>query len=352
MSRRVIIAGGGTGGHIMPAIYVAKQLQTWGHEVLFITDDSEMSIELLNRADIPFRVLKSGKLVRSLQPAHLMQSARGVMQTLSATVAVHKIFRQFQADAVFCKGGFVSLPVGLVAKKRKVKIVLHESDSVVGLANRILYSSAHQLCTGFPANIYCNKYKQKIVYTGVPIDSRFQPSPLPKEAHVLITGGSLGALSINNHVLRLMALLDKKIKITWICGKVHYERIIAQVSSLPARPNLKILAFTHNMPDLLAGASLVVSRAGATALSEIAASGRPAIIIPFADAAGDHQRKNAQFLSKKEAIIAFEQSDDTESLAEIIHNLSRSQSLALARAIEKFYIKDSAKIIARLIIND
>lgn len=354
MKQKIIIVGGGTAGHILPAIFVAKEIISKGNEVLMISDDNPLAQKICQDLNIPLKILNSGKLIRSMNAKYIGLNFQNSLKTTKSLLTARKIIKQFSPDKIFCKGGFVTVPIGLIANFYKIPLYLHESDSVIGLANNLLVSKAKILFTGFPKYIYPNKFKNKIVYTSIPIDKNFSPTPFIKNSKkILVIGGSLGSVPVNNLIFNLILLLDKTYEITWITGKSNYVKTKERLASLtkPDLPKIKLIDFSYEIDKLLKEHYLIISRSGANTITEISAVGRPAVFIPFADSARNHQRINAQYLSKKEAGIYFEQDDSPEKLAEIICALKPSQARILAKNISKFYNPSSVQIISERIIN-
>lgn len=232
------------------------------------------------------------------------------------------IFLFSRPDVLFVKGGFVGLPVGLAAAFLRIPIVTHDSDSIPGLTNKLLSKYAKLQAVGMPIEFYKNIYKiSKLRYTGIPIRSDFMTELPKKEARqkynlgvddrvIAVIGGSLGAARLNEYVYQNLNLfIENELKIIWVTGSTTFKHYDYKIKSHGYDKHCHILNFTNNMPGILTAADLVISRAGATAIAELAIKSKPAIIVPNPILAGGHQTKNALNLSDKKAVYVLNENE-------------------------------------------
>lgn len=308
---KIIISGGGTGGHVYPALALIRTIKKKHPETEFLYIGTERGLEstIIRRENIPFEAVEISGFKRSLS----LDNVKTVFRFLRGVGKCKAIIRKFKPDAVIGTGGYVSAPVVYAAAKLKIPAVIHEQNSVPGLTNKFLsrYVSKVAICFEsakefFPA--------EKVVLTGNPRASEV----VSQDSHeklvnfglkegvptALITGGSRGARPINEAVVEsLQALEGKPYQVLYITGDVHYENIRKEIASLGELHNTSIVPFIHNMEKVLAAVSVVVGRAGATSLAEITALGLPSILIPSPYVTNNHQEKNAAVLENAGASI-------------------------------------------------
>lgn len=327
---KVLTAGGGSGGHVTPVLAVINELARHDAslEVQFICDKkfSGAARDLMShaRVSVPVYTIAAGKLRRyygiplwrqMLDIPTLLQNLRdGLLVTVGLVESLWRLFR-FRPDVVFLKGGYVCLPVGLAASLLRLPIVLHDSDSHPGLTNRILSRWATKIATGAPAENYPYP-AAKMRYVGIPVDGRYRPVSEKQQAAfkahvgmpdtswplVVVTGGGLGARRINEAVsLLAQRFTEAGVAVLHITGQNGYDRVAAQAIQHPAyivRPFI-----SDGMFRAIGAADVVVTRAGATSLLEIAAMAKPTIIIPSKVLTGGHQMKNAAVYVNAEAAV-------------------------------------------------
>jgi len=263
----------------------------------------------------------------------------------------------WRPDVVFVKGGYVGLPVGLVAAFLRIPIVTHDSDSVPGLTNRILSRYAKLQAVGLPIDLYSKFYdKSKLRFTGVPVQQQFynidEQTIIAAKKYfgfkteskiVSIVGGSLGAVRLNESVFsNLKKLLDNEsINILWVTGAYQYEKLKVLVDKLGIDHNrLKMFAFSSNMLQIIAASDIVISRAGATSIAELAAAAKPTILVPNPYLTGGHQTKNAQSLFESQAVYLI-----TE------HELSAKPEILRDQIFELLADSDQCKRISQNLSN-
>ncbi|HMR73008.1 MAG TPA: glycosyltransferase [Candidatus Saccharibacteria bacterium] len=379
---RVLSVGGGSGGHVTPVLAVINELAKLDShlDVLFVTDKAflEQSTGLMQHAVVPVavRTIVAGKLRRykdvplHKQLLHWPTVSKNVVDSGKVFVGILQslwLLIRYRPDVVFAKGGYVSLPVGLAARFLRVPLVVHDSDARPGLTNRILARYATQIATGAPVEYYPAYKGVPITYVGVPIDSNYHPFTAQEQRQakaaigivdcdkplVVVTGGGLGSRDINRAILSVAdQLLDDNLAVYHIAGKKHAAEVEA---AAPAHPDYHVIPFVYkDMMTVLGAADVVVSRASATFLQEIAALHKPAVIVP-SSSLGD-QLKNAEAIRQDAAAIVMsdeELADDPQSLLDIIVKITTDSQLnsllseAIGRRAMPAAAADTAKIILK-----
>jgi UDP-N-acetylglucosamine--N-acetylmuramyl-(pentapeptide) pyrophosphoryl-undecaprenol N-acetylglucosamine transferase len=325
-------------------------------------------------AGLEFASIKAGKfrrlhgaarLNKLLNPATLGLNARDAARVASGVMGSLRILRAFKPDVIFIKGGFVGLPVGIAAHWLRIPYVIHESDVAPGLANRILSRWADKIAVGFPVKSYHDFDPARLVYVGNPVRGellkahRFDGLAKFKlnenQPVILVTGGSQGAAAINDAILDALPLLLPKYQIIHLTGEGELERVKFAVSrlKLPQIKNYHPFGFLMgNMAAALAAADIVLARAGANTIAELAALGKPTILIPNYLMAG-HQVENARQMARAGAARVIDEPHLTPELlaAEIEHVLgSEEEQRHLASALRAFAKEDAAGELAKLIL--
>lgn len=347
--KRVIISGGGTGGHIFPALSIAGEIQRRypGCDLLFVGAEGRMEAERIPAAGYPIRLLPVQGLERG---GGLFSKIRTMKHLLRSIEIARSYLADFRPEVVVGVGGYASAPTLLAASKSGIPIIVQEQNSYAGKTNRLVGRRAETVCVAYPnMERYFPKAK-KIVLTGNPVRAALTEVPKhdpeayselgldPTKKTLLVLGGSLGARSINDSVIHSLPRLaeEKEAQVLWQCGKGYYDE--AKQLSLPA--NVHLRDFVSRMDLAYATADLVVSRAGAGSISELTLLGMPTILVPSPNVAEDHQTKNAQALASKKAAVLIKDSDSVEQLIgtalELIHNDSELATMsqnALAMAL-------------------
>ena len=293
-----MIAAGGTAGHVVPALAVADVLRARGAEVAFIGGD-RAEAQLVPAAGYPLHTIA----VAGLDRRNPLRAARALALALRAFLRARALLGELAPDALMGGGGYVSGPVGLAALTRRIPLVLTEADSHLGLANRALAPFARRVCLAFPID---GRGGRRYRVTGRPIPppqqdragARERLGIAPGEMCVLVFGGSLGARSIN--LAAVEAFAGAAFHVLHVCGRRDHPELAARV--LPAGYDLREYLDLADFSDALAAADLVVARAGGS-LFEVAAHGRPAILIPYPHAAADHQAANAHWMERGGAAV-------------------------------------------------
>ena len=310
--KRVIISGGGTGGHIFPAISVANALRRIdpGIEILFVGAEGRMEMEKIPAAG--YKII--GLPVAGLQRSLTLRNFVVLFKLLKSLKKAKKVIREFQPDVVVGVGGYASGPVLRQAGRMGIPTLIQEQNSYAGVTNKLLAKRASVICVAYDG---MDKYfpAEKIIKTGNPVRQSFDNlKSLKDEALktfnlnkkfpvILVLGGSLGAGSINNSLSENIGLIkDSDCQWLWQTGKYYFENVQALVS-LSFSENISVHGFINRMDLAYAAADIIVSRAGAGTISELCLVGKPVILIPSPNVAEDHQTKNAKALSDREAAV-------------------------------------------------
>lgn len=311
----ILLTGGGTGGHVFPLLAVAEKLQGRAHLSAIIEKGDQMSAGILAAHGITVHEIKAGKLRRyhglGLKPLirrdNLAKNSRDVFRFISGAWTAGWLLRRLKPDAVFVKGGYVGLPVGLAAAVQHIPLILHDSDAIPGLTNRLLKKVAKHIAVGFPREYYSTYPAYKLVHVGIPVRealSHHLPSAKNKRPRLLIVGGSLGARAINQAILTVGKQLMEYVDVVHICGKLDYHALSNVTADWQQSGHYRLIDFaSEEYVDLLRESDAVVCRAGATTIAECALAGRPMIIIPNPYLTGGHQLKNAEVLEDASAAL-------------------------------------------------
>lgn len=302
---KIAISGGGTGGHIYPALALIREIKKdiKDAEFLYIGTESGLENQLVPRENIPFKSIHITGFKRKLS----FENIKTVFRFLKGVKDSKKILREFKADVVIGTGGYVCGPVVYAAAKLGIPTIIHEQNSVPGLTNKFLskYVDKIAICFKEAGSFFP---QEKVVLTGNPrasevigkdgIKGRLSAGLRTNIPVVLIVGGSRGAKPINEAVLKSLAQLgEKPYQILYVTGEVHYQEVKKEVELIGNPKNVIIKPFIHNMPEILAGTDVTVARAGATTLAELTSLGIPSILIPSPYVTNNHQEKNARSLS-------------------------------------------------------
>ena len=358
---KYLISGGGTGGHIFPAISIANALkQIDPHcEVLFIGAEGHMEMERVPAAGYNIEGLK----VEGLDRQHLLRNVKVICNLLSSLPKARRIIKNFKPDVAVGVGGYASAAALLVAKSMNIPIVLQEQNGFAGVANKLLAKKAEKICVAysgmerfFPAD--------KIILTGNPIrQNLFNPELDKNEAYaafgfknniptLLVMGGSLGAMTINNGMIKgLKQFAQAGVQVIWQTGK-RYFADAKKAFDENSCSNVLVTDFISRMDYAYAIADVVVARAGASTISELTFLGKPAILIPSPNVAEDHQTHNAMALANQNAAICLPDKEAEEKLALLAIDLllDDERKSSIAENSKKMAQNDSALRIANEIV--
>jgi UDP-N-acetylglucosamine--N-acetylmuramyl-(pentapeptide) pyrophosphoryl-undecaprenol N-acetylglucosamine transferase len=346
MSKTIMIMAGGTGGHIFPALAVAHSMRDAGWRVVWLGNPDGMEAKLVPQhgfemVNLKFAALRGKGILRKLLlPVNLL---KGFWQA-------QKAIRQVQPDVVLGMGGYITFPGGMMAALLGTPLVVHEQNSVAGLANRVLAGVADRIVTGFPDVL------KKGVWAGNPVRPEIAKIAPPAERfaertgalRVLIIGGSLGALALNEMVPKGMALLteSQQPQIVHQAGEKHIEALKANYAAVGVQAHC--VSFIEDMAGAYEWADLVICRAGALTVAELAATGVASILVPFPHAVDDHQTGNAKFLVNTGGAFLLQQNDLTPEAIALIRNYSRGQLLEMAEQARSLAKPDATEEVATI----
>lgn len=362
---RILIAGGGTGGHIYPGISIAQALQTLspGIQIQFIGSPQGLESQIVPRAGFPLTLISVGKLN---QRGALFERLATLLRIPIALVRSWRFLSCFRPDFVLGVGGYASGPVLLVAALRKIPTALWEPNAIPGLTNRWLSRLVPQAFVVFEnSKSYLGKC-QTHVY-GLPLrpeildlqESARESSRQDQEFRVLVFGGSQGARGINQAMkswVRRYHRDPRKIHLVHQTGKLDYAEVKEEYEKLGGQHTVKFeaLEYLHNMRDRLAWSDLIICRSGASTVAEVAAAGKPSVFIPLPTAADNHQQKNAEALVRSGAALMILQQDlSPEALDNVIEDLRENpeKRTSMGLKLKPFFKRDSATLIAKKIID-
>ena len=350
---RYLISGGGTGGHIFPAVSIANALKELDPEaeILFVGALGRMEMERVPQAG--YEIV--GLPVRGFDRKKPWKNVSVLIDLSKSIRQVKKIIRDFKPNVGVGVGGYASGAAMWAAAKMGIPILLQEQNGFAGVTNKILKDKAAKICVAYEGmEKFCPA--DKIMLTGNPVRQNLLDGRKSKDdgrKTLLIIGGSLGARTINEAVIAgLKELTNAGIKVVWQTGKVYYEKCKSAWEAAGSPANIECLDFLSDMPDRYANADLVISRAGASSISEICLLGKPAILVPSPNVAEDHQTHNAMALVNKEAAVLVRDAEAAEKLIatalELLNDPKRLKTLQTN--VLKLAQKDSAKRIAEEVI--
>ena len=307
---RYLISGGGTGGHIFPAISIANALKELDPEaeILFVGALGRMEMERVPQAG--YKIV--GLPVRGFNRAQPWKNVSVLVDLVKSIRQVKKIIRDFRPDVGVGVGGYASGAAMWAAANMGIPILLQEQNGFAGVTNKILKNKAAKICVAYPG---MERFfpAEKIILTGNPV--RQNLTKVESRKTLLIIGGSLGARTINEAVKTALPELAKSdIQVVWQTGKVYYESCKAAWEAAGKPANIECLDFLSDMPERYAQADLVISRAGASSISEICLLGKPAILVPSPNVAEDHQTHNAMALVNRDAAVLVRDAEAAEKL--------------------------------------
>jgi len=357
--KRFIISGGGTGGHIFPAIAIADELKRRlpDAEILFVGAKDRMEMQKVPQAGYPIEGLWISGLQRKLSWQNLLFP----LKFISSLLKSRSIIKRFKPDAVIGTGGFASGAVVKVAGQMGIPTFIQEQNSYAGITNKMLAKNAHKICVAYDAMEQFFP-KEKIVKTGNPIRdgllniAQYRSEGLSyfhldsQQKTLLVLGGSLGARRINQLIEQQLPLFEQLgVQVLWQCGKLYYEEYKKYNSE-----QVRVLAFIDRMELAYAAADVIISRAGASSVSELCVVGKPVIFIPSPNVAEDHQTKNARAIADKQAAILLRENELNEQFANTFSKLiaDEAQQEALSAHIKALAQPNATKDIVNLILND
>lgn len=355
---RIIVSGGGTGGHIFPAISIANAIkeQHPEAEILFVGAEGRMEMQRVPAAG--YKII--GLEIAGFNRKNLLKNIPVVWKILKSQRKAKKIIKEFKPMAAVGVGGYASGPTLKMAAQLGIPTLIQEQNSYAGVTNKILAKSARKICVAYDG---MDRFfpKDKIIMTGNPVrqsllaaniskaDARKAFGLEPDKKTVLIIGGSLGARTVNESVLsHLSDIRSSSVQFIWQTGKVYKDEIHEALSKAEPVANLFVTDFISNMDAAYAAADIVISRAGASSISELCLLKKPSILVPSPNVAEDHQTKNALALSTKGAAIFVKDSEARNTLIKTaLEAVNDDNKLsALGENAGKLAFKDSASKIA------
>jgi UDP-N-acetylglucosamine--N-acetylmuramyl-(pentapeptide) pyrophosphoryl-undecaprenol N-acetylglucosamine transferase len=345
MTRTLLVMAGGTGGHVFPGLAVAEVMRSRAWNVVWLGNPGGMEATLVPRHGIPMQWVRFG----GLRGKGLLTQLMLPFNLLRAFAQSLKVLREVRPAVVLGMGGYVAFPAGMMAALTGTPLVVHEQNSIAGLTNKVLAKVADRVLVAFPDAI------AGAAWCGNPVRVDVASLPAPELRYgarsgplrLLVVGGSLGAQALNTVVPQALALLPEAQRPTVIhqSGRTHLPAL--QAAYRDAGVAADAVAFIDDMAAAYADADLVVCRAGAMTVSEVAAAGVASLMVPFPHAVDDHQTTNAAFLVGRDAALLVQQSElDAPRLAALIAGLDRPRLLGIARRARELARPDAATQVA------
>ncbi len=355
---RIIVSGGGTGGHIFPAVSIANAVrkQHPGARILFVGAEGRMEMKRVPAAGYPIK----GLPICGFDRKHLLKNVAVLLKIWKSRRMARKIIRDFKPMAVVGVGGYASGPTLDVAQSEGIPTLIQEQNSYAGVTNKLLAKGADKICVAYEG---MDRFfpKEKIILTGNPVrqgllqqaGSRAEAVAAfglqPGRKTVLLIGGSLGARTLNESMLGgLKAIASSDVQFIWQTGGYYFARIQETLRQAGKPGNLFVTDFITKMEEAYAAADLVISRAGASSISELCLLGKPAILVPSPNVAEDHQTKNALALVDKEAALYVKDAEAREKLIPLALSVVADEArlAALGQHIRQMAFADAADRIA------
>ncbi|ERJ75270.1 undecaprenyldiphospho-muramoylpentapeptide beta-N-acetylglucosaminyltransferase [Prevotella disiens JCM 6334 = ATCC 29426] len=354
---RIIISGGGTGGHIFPAVSIANAIKAKHPEakILFVGAEGRMEMQRIPAAGYDIK----GLPIKGFNRANLLKNVSVLMKLWKSLRMARTIIKDFKPQVAVGVGGYASGATLYECSRMGIPCLIQEQNSYAGVTNKLLSKRAKKICVAyegmerfFPAD--------RIIMTGNPVRQNVLDTPLteeearksfglnPTKKTILLVGGSLGARTINRAVLEHLNLVEgSNVQFIWQTGKYYHQSILDEMKGKNI-PNLKIMDFISDMGAAYKAANLVISRAGASSISEFQLIGKPVILVPSPNVAEDHQTKNAMALVNKNAALFVKDIEAPDTLLEMaIRTVSDNEKLnELSENVKKMGLQNSAEVIA------
>jgi UDP-N-acetylglucosamine--N-acetylmuramyl-(pentapeptide) pyrophosphoryl-undecaprenol N-acetylglucosamine transferase len=361
--RSILFAAGGTGGHVYPAIAIADAIRALrpGYTIHFVGTKEKMEWTTVPKAGYEISSIWISGFHRKITLRNLLFP----IKLITSLIQSASIIKKRKPDALVACGGFVAGPVGYVAAKKSIPLYLQEQNSFPGVTNRLLSKFAQRIFTAFPQAEQYFEQADKIELSGNPVRSTLMNLNTEHAKKVwdftndkpvlLILGGSLGAKSINLAMLSHLTNLhdEQGLNIIWQCGKQYEDYLISRIQ-LEDFPNLRLKPYLENMEDAYAAADLIISRAGASSCSELMVTGKPSVLVPSQNVAGDHQTQNARSMVDEGAAALLPDNQVMDELSNTIEGLIHNQTKLSEMSKKALSLgkPNAAKHIAERIIND
>lgn len=358
---RVIISGGGTGGHIFPAVSIANAVKALcpDAKILFVGALGRMEMQRVPAAGYEIK----GLPIQGFDRKHLLKNIKVLYKIWKSQRMAKKIIREFRPQVAVGVGGYASGPTLNKAAAMGIPCLIQEQNSYAGVTNKLLAKKAAKICVAyegmerfFPAEkimLTGNPVRQSLLETTITREEALRSLGLdPAKKTVLLVGGSLGARTVNESVLRHLDLVEQSgVQFVWQTGKYYYADIQERLKGREL-PNLKVMDFITDMGAAYRAADLVISRAGASSISEFCLIGKPVILVPSPNVAEDHQTKNALALANRDAALYVRDADAPDTLLQLaVETVNDAAKLAsLSQNVLKLALPNSAEVIAKEVI--
>ena len=348
MPHTILIMAGGTGGHVFPALAVADYMKVSGWRVVWLGTKGGMEEMLVPQKGYDIEIMDfSGLRGKNFMVWFLLP-----LRLLLAFWQSAKVLFQIRPDVVLGMGGYPAFPGGIMASLLNKPLLIHEQNSVPGLANKILAKFADKVLLGFPNAI---RNEKKIIFSGNPVRKEISQLDMPDKRYagrsgklkLLIIGGSLGAQALNSIVPKMLKLIPDHMRplVTHQAGRKHLETLKKNYAEAGVEGEL--LVFIENIAVQYADCDLVICRAGALTIAELTAAGIASILVPFPYAVDDHQTSNAKFLSDKDAAVLLPQNELTpQGLAQLLMEFTREKLLGMAMKARELARPDATRLVA------
>ncbi|MEI8278262.1 MAG: undecaprenyldiphospho-muramoylpentapeptide beta-N-acetylglucosaminyltransferase [Bacteroidota bacterium] len=357
---RVIIAGGGTGGHIFPAVAIGHALQRLqpGTQLLFVGAKGKMEMEKVPQEG--FEII--GLDIAGFNRSNLLKNILLPFKLIKSAMQAGNILKQFKPDAVVGVGGYASFPVLNAAQRMGIPTLIQEQNSFAGKSNKILGKKAKAICVAYE---HMDRFfpKDKVVLTGNPVRKNISQSTISREEGqlwlnmnkerltILVVGGSLGAKSINEAIDQYLdEIIAEDVQLIWQTGKPYFEQAKARAAAFSGK--VKVFDFIREMDYGYAAADIVISRAGALAIAELCIAGKPVVFVPYPFAAEDHQTSNAMALVEHNAALLVKDHDANVELVKKVKSLLHDTAMQeiMTKNLKALAIKDADERIAKKVI--
>jgi undecaprenyldiphospho-muramoylpentapeptide beta-N-acetylglucosaminyltransferase len=354
---RIIISGGGTGGHIFPAVSIANAIKTKhpNAKILFVGAEGRMEMQRVPAAGYEIK----GLPIKGFDRAHKLKNFKVLFKLWKSLRMARQIIKDFKPQVAVGVGGYASGATLYECAKMGIPCLIQEQNSYAGVTNKLLSKRVAKICVAyegmerfFPANkiiMTGNPVRQNVLKTNLSIEEARKSFGLdPNKKTILLVGGSLGARTINRSVIEHLNLIhDSEVQFIWQTGKYYYQKISDSMKGKEL-PNLKVMDFISDMGAAYKAADLIISRAGASSISEFQIIGKPVILIPSPNVAEDHQTKNAMALVNKQAAIYVKDAEAPDTLLPLALKVIADDSKlkSLSENVKKMGLKNSADIIA------
>jgi len=359
---RIIVSGGGTGGHIFPAISIANAIKELRPEakILFVGAQGRMEMERVPAAG--YEIV--GLPVAGFDRKRLWRNLKVLWKLMKSQRMARRIVKQFRPMAAVGVGGYASGPMLNVCASRHIPCLIQEQNSYAGVTNKLLSKKVERICVAYPG---MERFfpAEKIMLTGNPVRQNVTDAKIsradaavamglrPDLKTVLIVGGSLGARTLNESVMSHLDMIERSnVQFVWQTGRYYAASIAERMRQHKPIGNLKVMDFIADMGTAYAAADLVISRAGASSISEFCLLGKPVVLVPSPNVAEDHQTKNAMSLVNRKAALYVKDSEAAQTLiAKALEAVANGELLAsLSANIKALALPDSANIIAKEVI--